>query len=300
MMKYVDIVNELSKLDLASYPTLEATDLIRKIDKIGVLVYTMKPGKLVTRARAGVDYLKSDLSYKPQSLNNTYQRASTPNSTMFYGTIVDRDDEFINSRAVAIAECSRLAREGKESKGIERITFGRWKVIDDIQLIAIIPLYEYIDVKNNNLLTELRKVYTDFIRADIKEDDNFQILIDFISSEFCKKEINHDSDYLLSAVFSEVMTSDFSYDGVLYPSVRMNGDYGFNVAIKPEAVDLKLELDIIGESSYYKNKDISLVGNYVNYSWNSGNNKRVLLDSKSIPLELLCKKIGISSLDQLH
>jgi len=123
---------------------------------------------MITRALEGVNYSKSDLSYKPQNLNTKYQRASTPNKTMFYGAIVHNDDELINTRAITLSECSKLAREGKESMGVERFTFGRWKVINDIELIAIIPLSVYPDVKNNPLLTEIMNVYSSFISHEIK------------------------------------------------------------------------------------------------------------------------------------
>ena len=78
---------------------------------------------------------------------------------------------------------------------------------------------------------------------------------DFLFKEFCKTNIRDDYDYLISAVFSEVITNDFNYDGILYPSVRMGGQYGFNVAIKPNVVDNCLELDVVGESIYFKNKE---------------------------------------------
>ena len=44
----------------------------------------------------------------------------------------------------------------------------------------------------------------------------------------------------------------------MYPSVQAGGQIGFNVAIKPEAVDNKMRLDIVGESTLYKNRDKSI------------------------------------------
>ena len=298
-MNYSQIVKELATLDLRSYPCDQVLDLIRSVEKIGALVYKMKPGMMITRAREGVNYSKSDLSYKPQNLNTKYQRASTPNKTMFYGAIVHNDDELINTRAITLSECSKLAREGKESLGIERFTFGRWKVINDIELIAIIPLNAYLNVKNNPLLTEIKTIYSNFISNEIKVEENFQIFIDFISKEFCKEEIQHDSDYLLSAIFSEVISNDFEYDGILYPSVRMSGDYGMNVALKPEAVDRKLELEIIGETTFYKYKEKSLLSVDKTFAWDNVNNIKFSTSSKIVPKEFICEKLGIHSLDVL-
>ena len=300
-MRHSDIVNELSKLDLSCYPYTQATNLIREIDKIGVLVFKMKPGMLVTRARLSVGYeTKSDLSYKPQHLNTTYQRASTPYRTMFYGTIVYDTRDFIDSRAVAIAECSNLAREGIESKGIEKFTFGRWKVIQDIELIAIVPLNIYTCVKYNPLLDELRKVYRRFISLDKRNSNNFQLLSEFFSQEFGKEDIVNDYDYLISAVFSEIITNDFNYDGILYPSVRMGGEYGYNVAIKPEAVDKKLVLDVIGESTYYKNKGNSISLIEKTFLWDNEHNVRTQVPTKKTPIDFVYSELGIISLDQLQ
>ena len=65
-------------------------------------------------------------------------------------------------------------------------------------------------------------------------------------------------DYLISAIFSEFV-SNTELDGILYPGVRVDGK-GFNIAIKPSAVD-KLSLRVAGECSIYKLKYHTVVGN---------------------------------------
>ena len=46
-------------------------------------------------------------------------------------------------------------------------------------------------------------------------------------------------NYLISAIFTEVVTTDHALDGVMYPSVQAGGQLGFNVAITPSAVEKK-------------------------------------------------------------
>ena len=43
------------------------------------------------------------------------------------------------------------------------------------------------------------------------------------------------------------------FDGVMYPSTRMGGQAGMNIALKPEAADSSLDLKNVGELAYYKN-----------------------------------------------
>lgn len=129
MPKVNEILSKLEGLELSSYPYSEVHELIRSLDKSGFLVFTLHPGKSLTRARAGENYTKiSELSYLPQEKNTACQRASTPNSTMFYGTIVQEGQPLEGNRMIAASECSSLLRGGKESVGIEKITYGKWVV----------------------------------------------------------------------------------------------------------------------------------------------------------------------------
>jgi len=126
------------------------------------------------------------------------------------------------------------------------------------------------------------------------------LLSEFFSQEFGKEDIVNDYDYLISAVFSEIITNDFNYDGILYPSVRMGGEYGYNVAIKPEAVDKKLVLDVIGESTYYKNKGNSISLIEKTFLWDNEHNVRTQVPTKKTPIDFVYSELGIISLDQLQ
>lgn len=76
------IINRLEALDLSQYPYFEIKELIRELGKVGFIIFTLHPGKTITRARCdGNLKTVSDLSYKPRQYNKQCQRASTPMRT---------------------------------------------------------------------------------------------------------------------------------------------------------------------------------------------------------------------------
>ena len=81
------LIDNLKQLDLSTYPKDEIMSLFNQVGKIGYVIVTFHRGKSVMRARLNYNgerfEKKSDYSFKPQNFNKTYQRASTPNQTMF-------------------------------------------------------------------------------------------------------------------------------------------------------------------------------------------------------------------------
>lgn len=293
-------LDRLRALDLSKYPYFEAKELFRDLGQVGFIINTLHEMKVITRARSGSGYTnKSDLSYKPQKYNDKCQRASTPNNTMFYGTIVEEGRPIEETRLIAASECSSLLRGGIDTSGIEKITFGRWQVIKDIDLVSIVYKDIFSNVENNALLKELHGAYETFIKKspDIEEKNN--LIARFFAEEYSKENITNDFDYFLSAVFSEFVAYDLGYDGVMYPSVQAGGQIGFNVAVKPQAVDNKMKLDIICESTLYKNKDKSI--NITDKI--SSMETWIYLDSISNSQrdnDEILSNLGISSFDELN
>jgi hypothetical protein len=64
---------------------------------------------------------------------------------------------------------------------------------------------------------------------------------------------------MISAIYSEMVT-DFGYDGVLYPSVKLAGE-GINIAVRPEIIGSKIKFVHAGECTIYKNKKNVFIGN---------------------------------------
>ena len=247
------IINRLEALDLSQYPYFEIRELIREFGKVGFIIFTLHPGKTITRARCdGNLKTVSDLSYKPQQYNKQCQRASTPMRTMFYGCIVPEEQNIIDTRFISACESSSLIREGMETSGEQTITFGKWEVIEDIHLLVVIHK-DYFHDADNSLLGELKIAYEDFLMKYPDTAKDIDISAKYFAKEFSKKnEDGFDYNYLISAIFTEVVTTDHAFDGVMYPSVQAEGQLGFNVAITPDAVDKKMKLVVAYETQIKK------------------------------------------------
>lgn len=262
-MDIITIIKEFKSLDLSTYPREELLSLFRKIGNVGYVIVTFPRGKSVMRARPNYNgerfEKKSDYSFKPQEYNNTYQRASSPNQTMFYATAVPEDlqpGELDNMRVIGLAETILMLRD-KTKSGYQKISFGRWYIHEDIHLLAIVQKEKYAE--ESNYTKELAKAYKEFIRTTPEEIlERSLAFTTFLADEFSKEDIKGDYDYMISALFSELVAQK-GLDGVFYPSVRIGGK-GFNIAITPEATN-KLGLYVVGECSIYKLKGHTVVGN---------------------------------------
>ncbi len=158
-----EIISELKHLDLSLYPYTEARSLIDKVGGIGGMVVTLHAGKSILRARPNYNserfQCRADLSYKPQKFNTSYQRASSPYQTMFYASLIPDNalpDELKNITVVSTFEVLSWLRD-KTTKGYQKITYGIWEVIDDIQLFAIIQNKNY-----HTSSSYTRELYTDY------------------------------------------------------------------------------------------------------------------------------------------
>ncbi len=299
-MKIDKIIEELRHLDLSKYPYAEIKGLFNKVGPIGAVIVTFHKGKSVMRARPNEENErfeeKSDLSFKPQKFNKTYQRASTPNETMFYATSVPEKlekGELDNMRIIGITETIPMLRD-KSKSGYQKISFGRWVVQEEINLMAIVHHESYYN--ESNYTRELVNAFKGFIKRYPKElIDKTLKFQDYLASEFAKEDIQADYDYMISAIFTENITSK-GLDGILYPSVRTAGK-GFNIAITPKASE-KLALYVAGECSIYKSKDHVVVGNDAIVELDGKQTSFKLVDRNNNE-KLLLQKIGVKSIDEL-
>lgn len=255
MSGFVETIDKLRALKLSEYPVDEIKKLLSDFGKVGVIVMTLHKGKTIMRARPNEpnETFKtiSELSFKPSGFNKTYQRASTPLTTMFYGCVVPENiekGELDNARVTAVFEASKLYRKGIEN-GEEKITFSRWTVTNDIPLIAIV--YNQDFVKSSSHTNELYLAYQSFLQQNNPSDVlKSNAITEFLASEFAKSETPNDFDYLISALYSELVVQK-GFAGVYYPSVRAEGK-GFNVAIHPDFVESCMIPIVAGECSLYK------------------------------------------------
>lgn len=248
------IINKLKDLDQTTYPVDEINSLFKLFRKVAVIDYRLHPGKKIIRGRPRDDQwpyqTRSSLSYKPQDLNTTFQRASTPNKTMFYGSIIPDDldkGDLDNERFVVTMEALPWIRI-PESCGIKEITYSRWEVLKDVKLIAVLHHKSFYDASSHT-----RKVLADFeesLKSYPEVIEASLMVSEYIAKEFAKEDTPADYSYLISALYTEMITH-FGFDGIMYPSVRVGGR-GFNIALTPETVDDKLKLIAAGECTIYK------------------------------------------------
>lgn len=308
-MEIENVISELKKLDLSTYPEKEIRELLNNIGKICSIQVFFHPGKMIMRARPheneDIRYRKkADLSYKPQNFNKTYQRASTPQQTMFYATSVPANleaGELDNMRIIGVVESLPQLRD-KTSSLFKKISFGKWQVVEDLRLMSIIHKETYFS--KSSYTRELVNAYNEAVQ-NIPQDilNEFPDIVEkslkiqtYLAEEFAKEDITADFDYMISAIFSEIATKN-GFDGIIFPSVRIGGE-GFNIAITPEATK-KLRLIVAGECSLYKHKDHTVVGNNAIIELNGDEEEFDMIElPNNVQTECL-NKIGLQNLDEL-
>jgi hypothetical protein len=257
-----EIISNLKTLDLSTRPLDQIQSLLNGLGQILFIVTKLPIGKVIMRARVNdkIEPFKEakQLSYKPQECNIKYQRASTPNRTMFYGALIP--DEIIetdldNSRVIGFCEVSKLIRDKTITKGEQRVTFGKWIVTKEMLVITIIHHQDYR--KKNSWADFLRNDYQTFIQchtdSTIKDS---QLITEYFASEFAKPiEENGEHNYLISAKISErlvqLKANGQEINGIIYPSVQTEG-HGLNIAVTPETADTYLRLEAAVECTAYK------------------------------------------------
>jgi hypothetical protein len=260
-----NILKAIQSLDLSTYPYEKLKGLIASIGKSGGVVNTLHAGKTILRARPnykGERFNKiSEIGYKPAEWNKTYQRASTPYNTMFYGSTISENatqEELQIARIIGVFEAVPFIKDPK-SEGEQIITYSKWRVVKDIQLVSIIHHKDF--KRENSYAAEQRAKFDKFLADHPKEvGDKARLVTEFFANEFAKDLTPNDYDYMISAIYTELATEN-GMDGVFYPSVRTGGE-GFNVAIHPRCIDNKFIVpEVVGECTMYKRGQNSFVDN---------------------------------------
>jgi len=256
-------ISKLKILNLVEYPSEKVVEYLSHFGFIGAIDYRLHPGKTILRARPhnndGPFTERHLLSVKPQEFNTTYQRASTPNRTMFYGSIIteDLDDgDLDNERYIVSMEALKWLRDSSTC-GYKKITYSKWEVTDDIKLYGMLHKKAYYEASSHT--KKVMDDYYAFLKQHPEKEAASILINDFLANEFGKEESDPDYHYLISAHFTEFITEK-GVDGVLYPSVRVEGR-GYNIAITPEAAANKIKLVAAGECSIYKRFERSVIDN---------------------------------------
>ena len=294
MTNFRTIIHKLSSID---YNNDSQTEMIRKLLlqlRIPVVRSIAQQGYTITRARRGRGYKSvKDMGYKPAIFCTEYQRASLPYKSVFYGILSDDENHLENARAIGVSECSLLANNGKQSIGREYIANSQWMITENIDVVCIVSANSYNDVYNNKLLENIKQ---NFLNS-FSEDDEALFVADYLEREFSKQVANdHSNEYKISAILADLLLNSYKFEAVAYPSVKLGGQVGLNLAIRADIADSKLKLINIADQCYYKKAEYGLVE--IETIYDVVNDK--VIKPKQFLTEIeLCQKLGIKALDML-
>lgn len=298
MNKLMEILKILQSLNLSSYPIGDIKYLLNQFGEVGYIKMTLHSGKTIQRTRVNYNEERfrkiSHISFKPAEFNTTFQRASTPNNTMFYGCIVSENptpEELNLPRIIGLFETVPLMKD-LNSEGEQLITVSKWKVIKDMEFVSVIHHEGFR--RENSYAKEQRQFFSNFLKTipHVLAEKSIKAT-NFLANEFAKEITPHDFDYLISAIFTEMLVNKGRFAGVIYPSVRTGGE-GFNVAIHPYYVLKNMEPLNVGEMRIYKRGAKTYIDNETGcqiWDLNSEFDLRTLPDELRINKEYILREL---------
>lgn len=252
------VLSELKEMNLqeVSYDDI-FNKLAYELKIIPFVTAKLKKGNYIERGRINspeeIFYSETDISYRTDIENiKKYGRANCPKQSMFYGAL--KSDFIEYPRIVNLFEISGLFRDGDLiSNGEFIFTVGKWKIKEDFEVVEIV-----FDKETIERIPDIKKAYEyhlNNIRQEFPEQvEEFENMLEFFSNEFAKKEISNDDDYKVSVVYTNMAINNRGHDGIIYPSVRTEGE-GRNVVLPIEVVDKYLELEKVAMFKIIKNGD---------------------------------------------
>ncbi len=243
-MRLLDAIRELESIELTDSAECrnEVDFIIRLIlSDLPWLHYTLSRGTIISRCRKDAPNLeKESFGCKRPENVISYQRASIPHESVFYGAVGDRDVE--DGDFIAMLETSSLHRNGRDI-GQEVIFVSRWRVNKDIDMALICHPNVFVDANQNSTVNAMQKNYIRRLPDYPSEKEFIPIfdkLVEFVAGQFAKKvSEGNNSQYMVSSYFAH--NSLLTESGIIYPSVQVNGKLGFNVVLRPDIVEKNLE-----------------------------------------------------------
>lgn len=255
-----EILRRLNKLDLKQASDYDIQDLLAYMIENGVLpaIQVKLPAyTVITRSRAGENYYtKEALSYKPVDECKTYQRATRPGETIFYGVIADKKYQLEAARAITMMECSELMRKGLHTKGVESHVVGQWLTKRELVLWGLFSDQTFQDCSKNALVQQCKNSFEEIISKMPNKTESLAFSR-FIAKQFFQIVKNgKEWKYKISSNLVSIIRKlpNYNFDGIIYPSGRSKGQYGVNVAIFPDAADKVLVFNKKAKQVLYKYK----------------------------------------------
>ena len=238
MKNVYDLIEELRSLKQLN--TLEAYDRIKKVlyeYSIPINVVEHNPFKIIRyrRHNNGEEIFNnvSELSYRIdlEKITN-FGRCNEPKQGFFY--CADNRNE-----VAGISELVTVFR-GEENSEDEILTVGAWKVKNPLLLAMILP-----PVSKRGLNPEFNQMalFYDKFNEDFFDFQAMRPLVEFLAKEFTLDTTRDNSNYLLTAAFTNYVKDKApNLDGLMYASVKAELK-DTNIVLFPNAVDTKLEFE---------------------------------------------------------
>lgn len=220
------------------------------LDSIPVVVNTIKAGTFLARARTKSDAnpfkLLSEITLRDKKDVKSFGRAHRPNQAVFY---CSTNDEVAIREATQwhVTDFGTLINRNMlkdYDPHVRFVTVSIWKVKKDLKVASL-----FLNTNAMEANPVVRFFGEQVINGNIKNWDervvkSKNLILEFFSNEFAKRNIFNENDYLLSAFYSNVIhtISNLTHqlDGVVYPTVALNFQ-GENIAMTEDAYKDKIE-----------------------------------------------------------
>lgn len=242
------ITDLLDAIDVTKENTEEIYSIFQSVPdyELPIVRYYLFAGAKLIRQRInlyGKDFTTvSELGYPPPYCIKGYERANLPFQSMFYACSFPRDYGSNNippPRVVALMETSSFYKD-KTTNGIERSTVSRWDLKQDLELVAMPFIADYIQACK--LIKDMKEEWNEVIKNKMVNPDGLELIM-YMAQEI-GKNFKTNVEYFKIANFVNYLLNvnekTKNADGIIYPSVPGAGA-GFNVAIKPEIIDRKVK-----------------------------------------------------------
>lgn len=193
-------------------------------------IYRVTVNKRVLGANKRIHDIKF-LKYPPKDKVSNYGRCNMKNQSILYASTM---------HMIALSEVAPEIGD--------LITHSVWELKEPNTTLTFCPIFRNQPTdKTTNLWT--KSINDEYISHINRYPENMRILIDmlvqFIADSFSKRVRSTNSlDYLFSAFFSDKIFNNLEnreIEAIYYPSVKQKLSFE-NIAIKPEAFDLKYNL----------------------------------------------------------
>lgn len=254
MIHHVRVVKQM--IEQNSFDKELLLNILRsfKDDVALIPVMLLKDQKVLRTRPNGDDFFSYvyELSYPPAEYART-DRASLAGKPMFYASAFTKNANKTHAypRIVSALETMTLLRS-KGATGVKCMTQSLWNVNDNIHMFAFPFSEKYkraceeIGMLKSGWETLLRESYS-------KESIEFFTYIGDLMAE-----INTSCLYDVTATCVDYILTHFKFEGVLYPSVPLEGE-GINICLKTNVVDDKITFAGAATEVIFRNGDQSTI-----------------------------------------